>query len=246
MASRVQRWDRASLLPISWLCWDAKVYGLGSKGGRLTCMVLLTDRRGTRYGPRHFARVMRRTPRQDSSRTRLSLDLAGIRSVRADSLRGVHPVAFDESRDLLFTTIKRCSPVGPGMRFRAFDGSGNIWPRNDYLIGGGDYLREGEGRSPQRESTGSLPLERRSIASHRRRNAARDLADRLEKKKSGIRNEVREYVRRIWEAMQECVKRGLRTEGILPGGLNVRRRAPRLAKILSANLNLNRSRRWIG
>ena len=33
----------------------------------------------------------------------------------------------------------------------------------------------------------------------------------------------------MWRVMRECVERGLRSEGILPGGLNVRRRAPRLA-----------------
>src|SRR5207249_9386072 len=44
--------------------------------------------------------------------------------------------------------------------------------------------------------------------------------------------EIREYVQRIWKVMQDCMARGLATEGILPGGLNVRRRAPRLAKKL--------------
>src|SRR5436309_1704666 len=47
-------------------------------------------------------------------------------------------------------------------------------------------------------------------------------------------DEVLAYVRRIWSVIQECVRRGLETEVILPGGLNVRRRAPRLAKKLKA------------
>jgi L-serine dehydratase len=43
---------------------------------------------------------------------------------------------------------------------------------------------------------------------------------------------VRERVQKIWSVMNACIDRGLITEGILPGGLNVRRRAPRLlAKI---------------
>src|SRR5208282_638402 len=45
---------------------------------------------------------------------------------------------------------------------------------------------------------------------------------------------VRAYIERIWSVMQACVKRGLSTEGILPGGLKVRRRAPHLAKKLSS------------
>jgi L-serine dehydratase len=44
--------------------------------------------------------------------------------------------------------------------------------------------------------------------------------------------EIREYLGRIWQVMQACVQRGLEIEGILPGGLNVRRRAPRLKRKL--------------
>jgi L-serine dehydratase len=46
-------------------------------------------------------------------------------------------------------------------------------------------------------------------------------------------SEVRAYVQRIWKVMQECAKRGLATEGVLPGGLNVRRRARQLAEKLA-------------
>src|SRR6185312_16245063 len=42
------------------------------------------------------------------------------------------------------------------------------------------------------------------------------------------------YVTLIWETMRQCVTRGLQTEGILPGGLNVRRRAPGLARRLDS------------
>jgi L-serine dehydratase len=45
--------------------------------------------------------------------------------------------------------------------------------------------------------------------------------------------EIREYVARIWLVMRQCVERGLHLEGILPGGLNVRRRAPRLMRKLN-------------
>jgi L-serine dehydratase len=46
--------------------------------------------------------------------------------------------------------------------------------------------------------------------------------------------EIRAYVATIWGVMQRCAARGLATEGILPGGLNVRRRAPRLYRKLLA------------
>ena len=45
--------------------------------------------------------------------------------------------------------------------------------------------------------------------------------------------EIRARVTLIWDVMRACIERGLHTEGILPGGLNVRRRASRLAERLS-------------
>ena len=43
---------------------------------------------------------------------------------------------------------------------------------------------------------------------------------------------VREGIAKLWQAMQNCCQRGMTTPGILPGGLNVRRRAPRLIERL--------------
>ena len=60
-------------------------------------------------------------------------------------------------------------------------------------------------------------------------------------------DEIRAYVRRIWDVMQACVQRGLATEGILPGGLNVRRRAKRwYCKLQERRLAPIRWRRWTG
>jgi L-serine dehydratase len=46
--------------------------------------------------------------------------------------------------------------------------------------------------------------------------------------------DIRSFIDRIWNTMHDCMLRELETEGILPGGLNVRRRAPRLARKLDA------------
>jgi L-serine dehydratase len=45
-------------------------------------------------------------------------------------------------------------------------------------------------------------------------------------------DEIRTGLMTLWRAMQECVEQGLKHEGILPGGLNVRRRAARLHRSL--------------
>jgi L-serine dehydratase len=45
--------------------------------------------------------------------------------------------------------------------------------------------------------------------------------------------EVREGLLRIWQVMQECVRRGCQQEGVLPGGMKVKRRAAELYRNLS-------------
>ena len=48
----------------------------------------------------------------------------------------------------------------------------------------------------------------------------------------GGEEEIRDGILALWQTMQLCTQRGIESEGILPGGLNVRRRAPRLARRL--------------
>jgi L-serine dehydratase len=52
-------------------------------------------------------------------------------------------------------------------------------------------------------------------------------------------DQVKASILTIWRTMQTCTERGLATEGILPGGLNVRRRAPRLAQRLEAGSSVD-------
>src|SRR6202012_3743355 len=48
-------------------------------------------------------------------------------------------------------------------------------------------------------------------------------------------DEVHAGLMKIWQVMQDCVKRGCRTEGVLPGGFKVRRRAAQLFRDLTFN-----------
>ncbi len=61
---------------------------------------------------------------------------------------------------------------------------------------------------------------------------------------------VRDGIDAIWQTMKGCIERGIATEGILPGGLNVRRRAHRLAERLTEKEATGsaaiRWRRWTG
>jgi L-serine dehydratase len=161
--------------------------------------------------------------------------IAAIRSTRSLRLRGIRTIPFEESRDLVFHKDQTLNAHSNGMRFRAFDEAGSeIAQQVYYSIGGGFIVRERETGSSRQLAAAPYPFssadELLSIGVEYHM-AIWQIA--LENEKTWhTEQEIRAYVRRIWSVMQECVNRGLATEGILPGGLNVRRRAPRLAKRL--------------
>lgn len=163
--------------------------------------------------------------------------LAEIRGAKKLKLAGAKEIEFDETRDLLWHKDKTLASHSNGMRFTAIDAKGGVIATQVYYsIGGGFILREGE-----RAAEGSAKLAPYAFSSANellRIGRERGLAIwqiALENEKAWhTETEIRAHVERIWSVMQECVKRGLSTEGILPGGLNVRRRAPRLAKKLSS------------
>jgi len=163
--------------------------------------------------------------------------LERIRSAGALPLRGVHPIQFDESRDLIFQKEHTLPGHSNGMRFHALDGNNSLLAEQVYYsIGGGFILREGEEQLPAAPMT--VPYSFSSAdellrIGDERRMAIWEVVFENEKSwHSG--SATRAYIERIWAVMQACVKRGLSTEGILPGGLKVRRRALRLAQKLSA------------
>src|SRR5579863_2642708 len=162
--------------------------------------------------------------------------LAAIRSSKSVALAATHIISFDEKYDLLFHKDQTLQFHSNGVRFRAFDSTGAVLSDQTYFsIGGGFIVREGENSSANAKAPVKYPFT--SADELLKIGECTGLAVwqiGLENEKSWhSESEIREYVHRIWETMQGCIERGLATEGILPGGLNVRRRAPRLAKKLA-------------
>lgn len=172
--------------------------------------------------------------------------LAEIRSSGQIQLAGKRSIPFAEREDLhlhrdqMYPDADIVSHPN-GMRFTAFDAN-NVSLADEvyYSIGGGFIVSEAERTAETASSARSVPYPFHSaaelldvaqkqgltIASLMLANEAalRSVPDAVEQVRAGIRA--------IWQTMQTCTERGLETEGILPGGLNVRRRAPRLARRL--------------
>jgi L-serine dehydratase len=155
-------------------------------------------------------------------------------------LAGGRTVAFDFDRDFLFHPEQVLPGHSNGMRFTAWRKDGSlIDSRVYYSIGGGFVVEEGEAAAAG--PSVPVPYPFHSGAELLRIGEERGLRidEIMLANECAWRNDanVRSGIERIWTVMRECTRRGLETEGTLPGGLNVRRRAPALLRKLTAQAN---------
>ena len=162
----------------------------------------------------------------------------GVRKSQRIAVMGGPPIPFDEARDLLFRGDIVLPGHPNGMRFTAFDSAGAILRREVYYsVGGGFIEREGEPPAAASDAV-QLPYPFASASEMLAEGGAAGLpiwAMMLENEKAlASEAEIRQRIARIWTVMQECTLRGLTTDGLLPGGLDVRRRAPEMHRRLLA------------
>ncbi|TSE14423.1 L-serine ammonia-lyase [Arthrobacter sp. KBS0703] len=121
-----------------------------------------------------------------------------------------------------------------GMTFTVSDAGGEVLRSATFFsVGGGFIVREGEEDAAQQEldeSKKELPLPFRTAAEllEHCQNTSLGISDvmRLNEEDSRTEEEIREGLLHIYSVMEGCVETSLRREGLLPGGLKVRRRAP--------------------
>jgi L-serine dehydratase len=189
--------------------------------------------------------------------------IAAIRSANSIALASRKTIPFTEAEDLNFRRNQMYPNAGVtshpnGMRFTAFDSGGAIVAQEVfYSIGGGFIVSEAERTAESATSTRKVPYPFRNAASlldtakkHNLTIADLVLANEvallndpnvaINRPQSTAptatrspENKIRHSILAIWQTMQQCTERGIATEGILPGGLNVRRRAHRLAERLN-------------
>ncbi|MFL6292674.1 MAG: L-serine ammonia-lyase, partial [Thermoanaerobaculia bacterium] len=163
-----------------------------------------------------------------------------IRSTGRLRIHGSHEVLFDEKTDLIFNRKELLPLHSNGMRFTAFDAGGQaIDERVYYSIGGGFVVNEGVGgESRVVEDPTAVPYPFRSGQEllDLCEETGKDIWELMLENEKVRRSEadVRAGLLKIWDAMQGCIERGCRQEGVLPGGLKVPRRAPQLSEELRA------------
>ncbi|MBN8511050.1 MAG: L-serine ammonia-lyase [Burkholderiales bacterium] len=171
--------------------------------------------------------------------------LKAVRDSGRLKLAGAHAVDFAEKRDLHFNRRESLPLHANGMRFTAFDAGGaELAGRVYYSVGGGfvisdEVAADGSRTRAIAPDATVLPLPFRSgdelLAVTQREGLSIAGVMRVNERHWRSDAEIDAGLLKIWQAMQDCVKRGLGHDGTLPGGFKVRRRAAALYRDLTAN-----------
>jgi L-serine dehydratase len=164
--------------------------------------------------------------------------LARIRGSARIRLLGRREIGFDEPMNLLFHRDQMLTGHSNGMRFTARDAAGRtLLAEEMYSIGGGAVQREGEeAAAAAAPADVPLPFGDGEELLARADGAGLSIAGLMRRNEEALRPaaEVDAKLARIWAVMQACVERGFAAEGVLPGVLKVKRRAPQMKRALEA------------
>jgi L-serine dehydratase len=166
--------------------------------------------------------------------------LAAIRERGALRLFGDHDIPFAVNEHLHFERRESLPGHPNGMRFAAYGDSGEeLRSKVYYSVGGGFVVDEnatGADRIKPDDTVLPHPFDTAAGLLDRCRDTGLSIsALMLENERAFGRTpeQIREGLLNLWQVMRACVARGCAHEGLLPGGLKVRRRAPQLHRRLS-------------
>jgi L-serine dehydratase len=162
--------------------------------------------------------------------------LQRIRSSGHIKLLGRHDIGFDEPLNLLFHTDQVLPGHTNGMRFTAHDAALEVLAREEYYSVGGGFVVQAGAEAGTGDARAEPPYEFNSgarLLEHGRSQGLEIHELMLARERTWYSDaEIRSRLMRIWQVMQDCVRRGFDAQGLLPGVLGVRRRAPKLYRQL--------------
>lgn len=164
--------------------------------------------------------------------------IAQIRATRSLNLAGQVPVRFSEPDHLLY--FRKPLPGHPnGMRFEACNADGETIDAREYFSVGGGFVVDAQSQGPGAASAVDVPHVFRTgdelMARCRETGLSISALMRANEAVYRPADQTSAALANLWGVMQACVQSGCSREGVLPGALNIRRRAPQLARDLHAN-----------
>lgn len=177
-----------------------------------------------------------------------------IRATNTVTPPDLPPLHFAPDHDLIFDYDKTLPGHANGMILRAFDTSGNLYLEETYYSIGGGFVLTARELDAQGEGPDALHAEKEQAGFPHPFGSAAEMLEmgRITSKTIAQmkwdneaalhpRAQVEQNVDVIWTAMDDCIDRGLRMEGELPGGLKVKRRAKHIYDQLRAEAGTNQA-----
>ena len=165
--------------------------------------------------------------------------MAAIREEGKLNLNAEKVIGYNDKTDLIFHRKKTLPGHANGMKFSAFDEAGNLLMEKIYYsVGGGFVIGEDTDTQPIKDLHLKLPYDFQTgeqLLALTKTNGLSISSLMLENEQIWRSEEaINEGLDKIWGTMSACIDKGMKVEGILPGGLKVKRRAPALyRKLLS-------------
>jgi L-serine dehydratase len=162
--------------------------------------------------------------------------LRAIHSEKRIQVPGIGELKFDPAEHLVFDFDQELPRHTNGMRFVARGASGEVLAEDEYYSLGGGFIAKNDEPEPQTQE-GDPPFAYNTCESLLK--CAEDnnltIAELIYRNETSWRSadEVDSRLASLCQAMRDCVARGLRTEGVLPGKLSVLRRAAKMSRKLS-------------
>ena len=163
------------------------------------------------------------------------------------NLAGVQQIPFDPIADIIYLGSESLPYHSNGMTFLAEFSSGESIAKTYYSVGGGFVEEERENDSKASVKELAFPIQSAEDLLHWCRKTGlpihgvvleNELAWRIE-------SDTRKGIHEIWITMRDCIFRGCHTQGMLPGGLDVKRRAFDLNKKLLGNSEYGDVEKWM-
>jgi len=172
--------------------------------------------------------------------------LAALAETGTIDVPGIGPLGFDPAKGVVFDYGPPLAGHANGMVLKAFDASGNLHLTETYYsIGGGFVLTERQMRTEAMKGDDAQVDRPHPFATAAEMLAMGDAsglsiaAMKRANETAGGLGSLDAGLDRLWSVMNACIDRGLATDGTLPGGLKVRRRAKAIHQALLAERGNN-------
>ena len=166
--------------------------------------------------------------------------ISGILNTGRLQLAGRHEIAFEPKKDIVFLYTESLPYHPNALTFLVKFEDGVEEASTYYSIGGGFIHREGEVSGGSKHLELPFPVNTADDLLHWVRKTGMNISEIVAENELAWRSaeDTKQGLLKIWEVMKECIYRGCHTDGYLPGGLQVKRRAATLnKKLISGNYN---------